>query len=100
MIRNYIVTCGGEAQGDLNDFWTFDVETKRWHKPDVFGIESFCAKRFHTMTTISNTKVITFGGCHSDYVFLNDINLFDLTGYCEDPRRNPIYCSKITMNGE
>lgn len=100
LVSKFIVTCGGEGRGDLNDFWAFDIQRREWCQPEVQGKETFCAKRFHTMTTIQDTKAITFGGCHSDYVFLNDINLFDLTSFLKNPARNPIICTKINPVGE
>jgi hypothetical protein len=40
--------------------------------------------------------VITFGGCHSEYVHLNDLNIFDMTEFVKDPSK-PITCTKVVV---
>jgi hypothetical protein len=97
LVQNYMIIVGGESisSGDLNDFWLLDLETSSWIKPDISGLESFTHKRFHTASSI-NTKVITFGGCHSEYVHLNDLNIFELSGWLCD--RSPIICSKVAVS--
>ena len=61
------------------------------------GHEHFMAKRFHTANTIKDTMVVTFGGCHSEYHHINDLNLFDLTAFLENPKVNKVICTKITQ---
>ena len=41
--------------------------------------------------------VVTFGGCHSEYHHINDLNLFDLTAFLENPKVNKVICTKITQ---
>lgn len=52
-------------------------------------------KRFHTANTIQETKVITFGGCHSEYIHLNELNIFEMESFLENPETNPIVCTKV-----
>ena len=86
MVGKFMVIVGGEsATSDMNDFWALDLETRKWMKPTIDGIESFFHKRFHSASTIQGTKVVTFGGCHSEYIHLNDLNIFEM----EDFLRNP-----------
>ena len=53
----------------------------------ILNSECFKAKRFHTVSAISRNRVISFGGCHSEYVHLNDLNIFDLTDFVESSCR-------------
>jgi hypothetical protein len=41
-------------------------------------------------------RVVTFGGCHSEYMHLNDVNIFDLTNFIDnnDPY---ITCTKVNF---
>ena len=55
-------------------------------------------KRFHTANTILDTQVITFGGCHSEYIHLNDLNIFELKDFIIDPQNNPITCIKVNVS--
>jgi N-acetylneuraminic acid mutarotase len=64
-----------------------------WIKPEIEGQDSFCHKRFHTASTVG-TKIVTFGGCHSEYVHLNDLNIFELDNWLIDSTK-PIICSKV-----
>mmetsp|Transcript_27060 Transcript_27060/g.36164 ORF Transcript_27060/g.36164 Transcript_27060/m.36164 type:complete len:155 (+) Transcript_27060:539-1003(+) len=41
----------------------------------------FISKRFHTISKLSKNRVVSFGGCHSEYVHLNDVNIFDLDAF-------------------
>lgn len=74
-----MVTIGGEANSDLKDFWAFDLDRKLWHKVEVEFKQYFTPKRFHTISTISDTQIVSFGGCHSEYVHMNEMHIFDLT---------------------
>jgi hypothetical protein len=80
-----MVVIGGEATSDLNDFWTLDLEGAVWRKPDVLFYEHYTPKRFHTATSISDFQVVTFGGCHSEYVHLNEMHMFDLSLFLQCP---------------
>lgn len=82
LVDKYMVILGGESQNsDLGDLWLLDLEINEWIKPHVEGGQSFTPKRFHTANTIKSSKVITFGGCHSEYVHLNDLNVFDFSSF-------------------
>lgn len=74
-----MIIIGGEATSDLKDFWALDLDTMQWYNTDVSGFDNYTAKRFHTASAISATKMITFGGCHSEYVHMNEMHIFDLT---------------------
>lgn len=80
-----MVVLGGETQSDLNDFWALDLESRTWHKPDVVGMNNFKPKRFHTAVTLNKTQVVTFGGCHSEYQYMNDLNIFEMKDFMQDP---------------
>ena len=76
-----IVSAGEANNTDLSDMWALDLERAFWFKLDVVssGAENqFASKRFHTISTLSKNRVVSFGGCHSEYVHLNDVNVFDL----------------------
>lgn len=73
-----MVTIGGEANSDLKDLWAFDLEGKVWFKPEIDFTDYYTPKRFHTINTISETQIVSFGGCHSEYVHLNEMHIFDL----------------------
>ena len=30
-----MITIGGEANSDLKDLWAFDLDKKKWYKPDI-----------------------------------------------------------------
>lgn len=79
LISRFMVTIGGEANSDLKDFWAFDLENSIWFKPEVEFVEYFTAKRFHTINAISDTQIISFGGCHSEYVHMNEMHIFDMS---------------------
>jgi N-acetylneuraminic acid mutarotase len=98
LVDRFMVVVGGESNSsDLNDFWALDLEQKKWYKPDIFGQESFIPKRFHTANTIQGTKVITFGGCHSEYVHLNDLNVFEMKDFVESQSAKVI-CTKVNIS--
>jgi hypothetical protein len=79
LMSKYLVTIGGESNADLKDFWAFDMEEKVWYKPEIDFCDYYSAKRFHTINPITDTKVVSFGGCHSEYVHLNEMHIFDLS---------------------
>ena len=86
LVDKYMIIVGGESSSsDLNDLWALDLELKKWFKPSIEGHDNFIAKRFHTANTIQKNKVITFGGCHSEYIHLNDLNIFDMTNFLDSP---------------
>jgi hypothetical protein len=97
-----MVVVGGESsQSDLNDFWLLDLERNLWEKPNVDGLSNFLPKRFHTLNKVGEFKLASFGGCHSDYVHLNDLVLFDLERFVRRSNSNisdetcPVICWKV-----
>lgn len=81
LVANYMVISAGEANNtDLNDMWALDLENARWYKLDLTSSQ-FMSKRFHTVSTLSQNRVVSFGGCHSEYVHLNDVNVFCLDDF-------------------
>jgi hypothetical protein len=90
-----MIIVGGESisSGDLNDFWALDLESKVWTKPEMEGQDLFCHKRFHTASAMG-TKVVTFGGCHSEYIHLNDLNIFEMARWLEDPTKS-VVCTRV-----
>ena len=86
LVSQFMVVVGGESNSsDLGDLWVLDLESRVWRQPEVDGKNTFSAKRFHTASTLQRTKVVTFGGCHSEYVHLNDLNVFDFKDFLRDP---------------
>jgi hypothetical protein len=96
LIGKFMIVCGGEAAvlADLQDIWALDIETQTWQQLYFSNTESFHAKRFHTASAVSNYRVITFGGCHSEYVHLNEVSIFDLTNFVLNGDTN-INCEKV-----
>jgi hypothetical protein len=85
LVKNFMTVISGEGRGDLKDFWILDLERGKWFNPDVQAFDSFTPKRFHTACTINDTQVVTFGGCHSDYVFMNEMHIFQLADFVSNP---------------
>jgi hypothetical protein len=85
LIQKYMVVIGGESTSDLRDFWALDLEEGIWYKPDVSQFENFTPKRFHSASPIGDSKVITFGGCHSEYIHMNEMHIFDMAAFLQNP---------------
>lgn len=94
-----MVVIGGEANSDLKDFWALDLEEKMWYKPEINFDDYYTPKRFHTLCPISETKVVTFGGCHSEYVHMNEMHIFDLSDFIQNPTdiEVRINCQKVNV---
>ena len=92
--------CGGEANSsDLQDFWVFDLELCGWIQLEITGQVAFHAKRFHSCCSVSQNRVITFGGCHSEYVHLNDLNIFYLDDFVSSNGTNKLVnCVKVNFD--
>lgn len=41
--------------------------------------------------------MVTFGGCHSEYVHLNDLNIFELRDFIENPQTGVVTCTKVDV---
>ena len=80
IVGEFMFVIGGEADSDLNDLCAFSFKEYQWYQPLLIDGHNFSPKRFHTATAIGN-RIATFGGCHSEYIHLNDLNLFDLTDF-------------------
>jgi len=92
-----MVVVGGESNSsDLNDLWALDLESQTWYKPHVLGQECFVPKRFHTASAMGS-RVVTFGGCHSEYQHLNDLNVFELKAFIEAPETAKVMCTKVEL---
>lgn len=85
LIGKYMVTIGGEANTDLKDFWALDLEGRTWHRPEIDFKDYFTPKRFHTVNTLSPTQIVSFGGCHSEYIHMNEMHIFDMAQFLSDP---------------
>jgi hypothetical protein len=99
LIGKYMIVIGGEANSDLKDFWALDLDEMVWIKPEINFQDHYSAKRFHTACPINDSQVITFGGCHSEYVHMNEMHIFDLEEFLQAPL-NPeprISCRKIDV---
>lgn len=80
-----MIVVGGEGLSDLADLWAFDLEQELWRMPEINFQDHFTPKRFHTLSSISDSEVVTFGGCYSEYVHLNEMHIFNLASFFEDP---------------
>lgn len=80
-----MVSIGGEANSDLKDFWAYDIDGDLWLKPEIDFKDYYTPKRFHTINAINDHQVVSFGGCHSEYVHLNEMHLFDMTHFILNP---------------
>jgi N-acetylneuraminic acid mutarotase len=41
---------------------------------------------------------VTFGGCHSEYNHLNDLNIFELSQFVEAPSSGIVTCTKVNVS--
>ena len=98
-----LVSAGEANNTDLNDLWAMNLDTKFWYKLDLDSQghdQKFVSKRFHTVSSLSKSRVVSFGGCHSEYVHLNDVNVFDLNTFVtSDGADCHVTCSKLDMRG-
>ena len=97
-----MIVIGGESDSDLNDVWIFSFVEKIWIKPEVRGANLFRPKRFLSASTFEKrNSVVTFGGCHSEYVHLNDLNVFEFQEFIDNPNkfttRSWITCTRIDV---
>lgn len=100
-----MIVCGGEANNsDLNDVWALDLERLIWFKLELNRYPAsqttgFSSKRFHTVSTMSKNRIVSFGGCHSEYQHLNDVNVFDLGVFVETNGTDCIInCSRVDFS--
>lgn len=94
-----MIIVGGESNSDLADLWALDLEEKIWFKPEIDFKDPFTPKRFHSVSTLNDTSLITFGGCHSEYVHMNEMHVFDLSDFLENPTNieKRIKCNQIKV---
>lgn len=79
-----MIVIGGESNNvDLEDVWALDLDNPKWTQFTITNRNAFYPKRFHSASSLTNNKVVTFGGCHQDYQHLNDVNVFDFTPFVE-----------------
>ena len=100
LLSKFMIVSAGEANNtDLNDMWALDLELAYWFKLDIIsrGAENqFISKRFHTISTLSQNRVVSFGGCHSEYVHLNEVNVFYLDCFIQSNGENcSVNCERL-----
>ena len=102
LVDKYMVVSGGEANNtDMTDMWALDIEEGRWCQFEIPDINCFQAKRFHSISALSESRVVTFGGCHSEYVHLNDVNVFFLNDFVKSNGANlQVKCIKLDFRGD
>ena len=102
LVDKYMVVSGGEANNtDMTDMWALDIEECRWHQLEISDVSCFQAKRFHSLSAMSENRVVTFGGCHSEYVHLNDVNVFYLNDFVKSDGKTPqVKCVKLDFRGD
>ena len=80
-----MIVLGGESNSDLSDLWALDLDENVWFKPEINFKDPFTPKRFHSVSTLNDHSIVTFGGCHSEYVHMNEMHEFDLSDFLENP---------------
>ena len=85
LLGKYMIIVGGEANSDLRDVWALDLEERVWLKPEITFCDTYTPKRFHSVSAIDDHRIVTFGGCHSEYVHLNEMHVFDLADFLAAP---------------
>lgn len=102
LVGRFMVVIGGESNNtDMQDLWVLDVEDGRWYQLSISNQESFKSKRFLSVSAVSGNRIITFGGCHSEYEHVNDLDMFDLTAFIESGCSNlTVMCTKLAMTGK
>ena len=70
-----------------------------WYKPEIDFKDFYTAKRFHTINSINDSQVVSFGGCHSEYVHLNEMHVFDMSSFIANPDNLEarIYVTKVNI---
>lgn len=77
-----MIVIGGESNNtDMQDLWVLDLEIGKWYKMQIINQENFKSKRFLTASPIKGNRLVTFGGCHSEYEHMNDLDMFDLSDF-------------------
>ena len=75
------------------------MELCGWTQLEVLNQTPFHAKRFHSSCTVSQNRVITFGGCHSEYVHLNELNVFYMDDFVKSNGANKLVnCVKVNFD--
>lgn len=99
LVSNFMVVSAGEANNtDLNDMWALDLEKSCWFKLELMNSQ-FMSKRFHTVSTLSKNRVVSFGGCHSEYIHLNDVNVFELDNFVKSGGADAqVMCQKLDFS--
>ena len=102
LVDKFMIVSGGESNNtDMNDMWALNILKKIWYQLEIQELSCFTAKRFHTISLISGNKVVTFGGCHSEYAHLNDVNVFDLDLFVQSDGENKVVdCVKLNFKGD
>jgi hypothetical protein len=96
-----VVIAGESNSTDMQDLWVLDIDGGRWYLLNITNQESFKAKRFLTACSVTNNRLITFGGCHSEYEHLADLDMFDLTDFIESRHANrAIACQKLNSKSQ
>ena len=74
----YIFGGKGEDNIKFNDFWSFNLDTKKWTEIKVDDDLSVpCARSGHASVTYQDSIVI-FGGIHEITRELNDMHVYDV----------------------
>jgi len=94
-----VVLAGEVDSTDMQDVWALDIEAGKWFNLQLPNPDNFKPKRFHTACSISGNRVVTFGGCHSEYVHLNHVNVFDLSAFTSsDGAQKEITCQLLKFD--
>lgn len=101
LLGKYMIIVGGEANSDLKDLWALDLEERLWHKPEISFFDSYTPKRFHSVSALNDHQVVTFGGCHSEYVHMNEMHVFDLADFLAAPADlgTRVVCKRLICAG-
>ena len=60
----------------------------------IQGLGAFTPRRFHSATTVGS-DIFVFGGCHADYIYVNDMFVFHLEDFIKSGQ--PVVCNSVPM---
>jgi len=67
-VGNYFYVGGYNGQKTFDECYSFDLNIKEWEKVEVANFQPCCA---HTVTNVSDEKVVIFGGLDRNAQFTN-----------------------------
>ena len=85
LLNEFMIVSAGEVNGqDSQDLWALNLETGFWYKVAIDSPSRFERKRFHTISAFSNNRIVSFGGCHDNYLHLNEVVIFYMDNFIKN----------------